>query len=43
MQEIEEKIRKNFDEAFEQSLGEEVIDKEQDIEPDADEFDDEGK
>ena len=30
-------------EAFEQSLGEEVIDKEQDIEPDDDEFDDEGK
>ena len=33
MKEIEEKIRNNFNEAFEQSLGEEVIDEEQDIEP----------
>ena len=41
MQEIENKIRKNFDEAFEKSLGEEVIDEEQDVEPNDDEFDDE--
>ena len=41
MQEVEDKIRKNFDEAFEQSLGEEVLDEEQDIEPNDDEFDDE--
>ena len=41
MQEVEDKIRKNFDEAFEQSLGEEVVDEEQDIEPDDNEFDDE--
>lgn len=33
MKELEEKIRKNFDEAFEKSLGEEVIDEEQEIEP----------
>ena len=33
MKEIEEKIRKNFDEAFEKSLGEEVIDQEQEEEP----------
>ncbi len=37
MKEIEEKIRNNFNEAFEQSLGEEVIDEEQDIEPKEDE------
>ena len=37
MKEIEEKIRNNFNEAFEQSLGEEVIDEEQDIEPEDDE------
>ena len=37
MKEIEEKIRNNFNEAFEQSLGEEVIDEEQDIEPEEDE------
>ncbi len=36
MKEIEEKIRNNFNEAFEQSLGEEVIDEEQDIEPEDD-------
>ena len=41
MQEVEDKIRKNFDEAFEQSLGEEVVDEEQDIEPEDNEFDDE--
>ncbi len=33
MNEIEEKIRNNFNEAFEQSLGEEVVDEEQEIEP----------
>lgn len=33
MAEIEEKIRKNFDEAFEKSLGDTVVDKEQDIDP----------
>ena len=37
MKEIEEKIRNNFNEAFEQSLGEEVVDEEQDIEPTDDE------
>ncbi len=37
MKEIEEKIRNNFNEAFEQSLGEEIIDEEQDIEPEDDE------
>ena len=37
MKEIEEKIRNNFNEAFEQSLGEEVIDEEQDIEPEDEE------
>ena len=41
MQEVEDKIRKNFDVAFEQSLGEEVVDEEQDIEPEDNEFDDE--
>lgn len=33
MAEIEEKIRNNFDQAFENSLGEEVIDEEQEKEP----------
>lgn len=33
MKEIEEKIRKNFDEAFEKSLGEEVVEQEEDEEP----------
>ena len=33
MQEIEDKIRKNFDQAFENSLGEEVVDEEQEKEP----------
>ena len=33
MAELEEKVRKNFDEAFEQSLCEEEIDEEQEIEP----------
>ena len=33
MVELEEKVRKNFDEAFEQSLGEEILDEEQEIEP----------
>ena len=33
MSEIEQKIRNNFNEAFEKSLGEEVIDEEQEIEP----------
>jgi recombination protein RecA len=33
MKDIEDKIRKNFNEAFEKSLGEEIEDKEQDIEP----------
>lgn len=33
MVELEEKVRKNFDEAFEQSLCEEEIDEEQEIEP----------
>ncbi len=33
MLEIEEKIRKNFDQAFEKSLGDEVIDEEQETEP----------
>ena len=37
MKEIEEKIRNNFNEAFEQSLGEEVIDEEQETEPEDDE------
>ncbi len=37
MQELEEKIRKNFDQAFENSLGEEVIDEEQEKEPQEDE------
>ena len=37
MKEIEEKIRNNFNEAFEQSLGEEVVDEEQEIEPSDDE------
>ena len=33
MQELDQKVRKNFNEAFEQSLCEEVIDEEQEIEP----------
>ncbi len=33
MEELEEKIRKNFDQAFENSLGEEVVDEEQENEP----------
>ena len=37
MKEIEEKIRNNFNEAFEQSLGEEIIDEEQETEPEDDE------
>lgn len=37
MKEIEEKIRNNFNEAFEQSLGEEVFDEEQEIEPEDEE------
>ncbi len=37
MAEIEEKIRKNFDQAFEKSLGDEVIDEEQDTEPEDEE------
>ena len=37
MKEKKKKIRNNFNEAFEQSLGEEVIDEEQDIEPKEDE------
>ncbi len=37
MKEIEEKIRNNFNEAFEQSLGDEVVDEEQDLEPEDDE------
>ena len=37
MKEIEEKIRNNFNEAFEQSLGDEVVDEEQEIEPTDDE------
>ena len=37
MKEIEEKIRNNFNEAFEQSLGDEVVDEEQDVEPEDDE------
>jgi recombination protein RecA len=44
---IEKKVRDNFDEAFEQSLGEEEDDEEQDIMPDDDDFEveltDEGK
>ena len=39
MKEIEEKIRNNFNQAFEQSLGEEIVDEEQDTEPE--DFDDE--
>ena len=35
MQELDQKVRKNFNEAFEQSLCEEVIDEEQEIEPEA--------
>ena len=41
MKEVETKIRNNFNEAFEQSLGDEIIDEEQDKEPDDSEFDDE--
>ena len=37
MKEIEEKIRNNFNEAFEQSLGDEVVDEEQETEPADDE------
>ena len=37
MKELEEKIRKNFDQAFEKSLGEEVVDEEQEKEPEEDE------
>ncbi len=37
MEELEEKIRKNFDQAFENSLGEEVIDEEQEKEPEDEE------
>ena len=37
MKEIEQKIRNNFNEAFEQSLGEEVVDEEQETEPTDDE------
>ena len=33
MQELDQKVRKNFNEAFEQSLCEEIIDEEQEIEP----------
>ena len=33
MQELDQKVRRNFNEAFEQSLCEEVIDEEQEIEP----------
>jgi hypothetical protein len=33
MAEVEEKVRKNFKEAFDQSLGEAVIDEEQEIDP----------
>ena len=33
MKEVEEKVRKNFKEAFDQSLGEAVIDEEQEIDP----------
>ncbi len=36
MKDIEEKIRNNFNEAFEKSLGEEIIDEEQEKEPDLD-------
>lgn len=36
MKDIEEKIRNNFNEAFEKSLGEEMIDEEQDKEPEDD-------
>ena len=39
MEDIEAKVRKNFDEAFEKSLGDEVIDDEQDIEPEDDDLD----
>ena len=39
MNEIEQKIRNNFNEAFEKSLGEEEIDEEQEIEPE--DFEDE--
>ncbi len=39
MKEVEEKIRNNFNQAFEQSLGEEIVDEEQDTEPE--DFDDE--
>ena len=38
MDEIEGKVRKNFNEAFEKSLGEEELDPEQDIEPSDEEF-----
>ncbi len=42
MQEIEEKVRKNFNEAFEKSLGEEVVDPEQETQPnDENDLDDE--
>ncbi len=37
MEELEEKIRRNFDQAFENSLGEEVIDEEQEQEPEDEE------
>ena len=39
MEDIEAKVRKNFDEAFEKGLGDEVIDDEQDIEPEDDDLD----
>ena len=39
MEDIEAKVRKNFDEAFEKSLGDEVIDDEQEIEPEDDDLD----
>ena len=38
MAEVEGKVRKNFNEAFEKSLGEEELDPEQDIEPTDEEF-----
>ena len=33
MAEVEKKIRDNFNEAFEKSLGDEEVDEEEDIEP----------
>ena len=41
MKEVEEKVRKNFDKAFEKSLGEEEVDPEQDKEPTDSEFSEE--